>query len=587
MFKNLPRRKRKLYFKLIPITLLVMIAAYFTWRQTNISNTVMQDEPNSGITSKLERTIPKNAPSDIYREMTAEAGINFTHFNKKRTSQLIEDMGSGMAWIDYNNDGWEDLFLLNFTADSVESAPGTSSTLYHNNGDGTFRDVSGQAGLDVKVRGMGTAWADYNNDGWIDALVTTVGQNRLFKNNGDGTFSDVSKASGISDKEGFWAGAAWGDYDRDGDADLYITGYVDYFKIAATDDIANLQNPPSINPSVFPPIGNLLYRNNGDGTFTEVSRQAGVANTKGKSLQAAWIDFNHDLYPELYVTNDVSDNALYLNMGDGTFKNISYRAKVADYRGSMGLAAGDWDRDEDTDLFITHWIAEENALYLNQKSRIGPILFRDFADRYGLGQSALSLVGWATSFFDLDNDSRLDLFVVNGHTFQQEDNLSELVPLPDKLYWNSDESTGFYDISPVAGTYFSEKWVGRGGGYADYNNDGRLDLFILNHNGKGVLLKNRYPHDNHWLQITLEGRESNRSALGAKLRLVAGGHIQIAQVGSQGSYLSQNSLVQHFGLGKATRVDSLVIQWPSGRRQLRTDIAVDQKLSIIEKENDE
>ena len=587
MFKNLPRRKRKLYLKLIPIILLVMVAAFFTWRQTNISNVVMEDDPNSGITSKLERAIPKNAPSDIYNEVTAEAGINFTHFNKKRTSQLIEDMGSGMAWIDYNNDGWDDLFLLNFTADSVAGAPGTSSKLYHNNGDGTFRDVSEQAGLDLKVRGMGTAWADYNNDGWIDALITSVGENRLFRNNGDGTFSDVSSTSGIAGKEGFWAGAAWGDYNRDGDADLYITGYVDYFEIAASDDIANLQNPPSINPSVFPPIANLLYRNNGDGTFTEISQQAGVANSKGKSLQAAWIDLNNDLYPELYVTNDVSDNALYLNMGDGTFKNISYQAKVADYRGSMGLAAGDWDNDEDNDLFITHWIAEENALYVNQKSRIGPIVFRDFADRYGLGQSALSLVGWATSFFDVDNDSRLDLFVVNGHTFQQEDNLSKLVPLTDKLYWNRGKSDGFFDISPVAGNYFSEKWVGRGGGYADYNNDGRLDLFILNHNGKGVLLKNRYPHDHHWLQIVLEGRESNWSALGAKLRLVAGGKVQIAQIGSQGSYLSQNSLVQHFGLGKATRVDSLVIQWPNGTRQFRTDIAVDQKISIIEKEKGE
>lgn len=542
-----------------------------------------------GITSRLSRVLPADLPEIQFIDVTDQAGIRFRHFYGERRSRIAEDMGSGLAWIDYNNNGWQDLLLVNYSGpidmpeDKFQKSP-ARLTLYRNNGDGTFTDVSEEAGLSLPVRGMGVACADINNNGWIDCLITGFGRNYLFRNNGDGTFTDISEESGIAQFEGFWAGAAWGDYNLDSYVDLYITGYLDYFEISGLENMTHLQEPPSINPSVFEPVRNLLFHNNGDGTFTELAEEAGVANPDGRSLEAAWVDLTYNGLPDLYVANDVSDNMLYRNMGDGTFINIGYSAKVADYRGSMGMAFGDWDGDEDIDIFITHWIAEESALYnsLWSDDDDGMIFFRDDADHLGLGQSSLRYVGWATSFLDIDNDGRPDLFVVNGHTNQNRQDPKQLVGMNDQIYWNRSNEDGFYDISSVAGSYFSETDVGRGGAYADYNNNGKLDLFILNHNGPGVLLENRSETGHNWFQADLTGVESNRSAIGAKLRLVTTGGVQIKQVGSQSSYLSQNSLVQHFGLGGATEIESLEIEWPGGTRDLFTDLDVNQRMQITE-----
>jgi hypothetical protein len=274
-------------------------------------------------------------------------------------------------------------------------------------------------------------------------------------------------------------------------------------------------------------------------------------------------------------------------MGDGTFLNISYSAKVADYRGSMGMAFGDWNGDEDIDIFLTHWIAEENALYnsLWSDDEEGMIFFRDDADHLGLGQSSLKSVGWATSFLDIDNDGRSDLFVVNGHTNQDRDDPKKLVGMNDQIYWNKSNDEGFYDISSVAGSYFSDNYVGRGGAYADYNNNGLVDIFIINHDGPGILLENRTETDHNWLQVQLSGVESNRSAIGAKLRLVTNEGVQIKQVGSQSSYLSQNSLIQHFVLGVSETVQSLEIEWPGGQRDLFNNLSVNHRIEITEGES--
>lgn len=583
------RRQRKIILWLILLISIFLIASALIWFTGNNSSSVSAG--SDGLTSKLDRNLPDDLPSIQFEDITHNAGIRFKHFHGTRGSRITEDMGSGVAWVDYNNDGFEDLFIVNIAGpmdmprEDFRNSPATSK-LYRNNGDGSFTDVTTESGLELRMHGMGTAWADIDNNGTIDCLVTGYNQLRLFSNNGDGTFREITKEAGLKGFEDFWAGAAWGDANNDGYVDLYVTGYLSYFEIPDVNEIKELHEPPSINPSVFDPIGNLFLINNGDGTFREASRKLNIKNENGKGLEAAWIDFTGDNFPELYITNDVSDNALYKNSGKTTFLDISYQAKVADYRGSMGLAVGDWNGDEDLDLFITHWIAQENALYSNMWSDDGNgmLFFKDEADQYGLGQSSLDYVGWGTFFFDIDNDSRPDLFVANGHTNQRTDQPEKMIGMRDLLYWNRNNKDGFYEIGEVSGDYFSEEFVGRGTAYGDYNNDGRVDLFIVNHDGPGVLLENQTKTTNNWLKVELEGTKSNRSAYGTKLRLITPDGVQIKQVGMQASYLSHNSLTQHFGLHEYDSADSLIIKWPSGQVDEFANIQANQKIKIVEGE---
>lgn len=559
----------------------------------------MPGEEVEGLTAELARSLPDDYPRVTFIDASEEAGIDFRHFQGKRSSQLPEDMGSGAAWGDYDGDGWLDLFVVNqagpLTASErdIRISP-AHAALYRNNGDGSFSEVSAQAGVEYRGMGMAAAWGDYDNDGWLDLFISAYGENVFYRNNGDGTFTDRTRESGLGGLKGFWAGASWADFNRDGFLDLYVTGYVKYSHQdgqAATLQY-DVEVPASLNPSSFEPERNLLYENNGDGSFTEIAEQAAVAGSGGRSLGAAWCDCDEDGWPDLYVANDVSDNVFYRNTGDGSFEDISLAAWVADYRGAMGIAVGDWDGDADMDMFITHWIAQENALYSSLRTQFAtlakpppnPMQFMDEADRYGLGQIALDYIGWGTSFIDYDNDGRLDLFVVNGSTFQQEDRPELLVPMPDQIFWNRASREGFYDVSPVAGEYFSTAYVGRGAAFADYDNDGDVDVFVVNNGGPGVLLRNEGGNRNGWLKVQLEGKRSNRSAVGARLRLVAGGAVQLREVGAQSSYLSQNSLIQHFGLGAQARADTLEIVWPSGVKQVLTDVAAGQTVRVIEGE---
>ncbi len=543
-----------------------------------------------GLTADLARSLPPDYPRVTFTDVTQQAGITFRHFWGTRTSQLPEDMGSGAAWGDYDNDGWPDLFLVNIagpitlSADSLQKSP-AHCALYHNNRDGTFTDVSTQAGVDLRIWGMGAEWGDYDNDGWLDLVVSAYGENVLLHNNGDGTFTNRTRKSGLGGRLGFWSGVAWGDYDRDGFLDLYVTGYVKYTRpvvtaAAASHGYEDVENPVSINPNAFPPERNLLYHNNRDGTFTEVSVAAGVVGASGKSLEATWSDFDNDGWPDLYVANDVSDNQLFRNLHNGTFADVSHEAHVADYRSAMGLAIGDWDGDQKLDLFITHWIAQENALYEHVSDR--PLEFQDIADRVGLGQIALDYVGWGTFFFDYDNDGKLDIFVANGHTFQRRDAPSELAPETAQLFWNRGPKDGFFEVGAASGEYFRVPHVGRGAAFADYDHDGDLDVVVVNHSGAVTLLRNDGGNLSHWLDIKLEGRRSNRTAVGARIRVVAGQSVAIREVGAQASYLSQNDLTEHVGLGKLTTVDSVVVNWPSGIRQVMTNVAADQTIEIIE-----
>ena len=593
----LSRRQRRMLTTATFSLIFVAAATAIVFVTTRSEPTYRPGEAVEGLTADLDRSVPGDYPRITFTDVTDRSGITFRHFSGHRTTQLPEDMGSGAAWADYDNDGWLDLFVVNqagpltLSADEVRSSSARSA-LYRNNGDGTFTDVSASAGIDYRSHGMGAAWGDYDNDGWPDLVVSSYGENELFRNNGDGTFERRSEQSGIGAYQGFWTGVSWGDFDRDGLLDLYVAGYVKYSDLGKMPPSLqyDVEAPPSLNPSAFAPERNLLYRNNGDGTFTEMAYQAGVANPRGRSLAAAWVDLDDDGWPDLYVANDVSDNALFRNLGNGLFEEVSLAARVADYRGAMGIAVGDWDGDADVDLFITHWIAQENALYNNMRTqrleldlpRSRTLQFMDEADRYGLGQIALDYVGWGTSFFDYDNDGSLDLFVVNGSTLQEDDDPRLLVGMRDQLFWNRNAEEGFYDVSAVSGQYFATESVGRGAAFGDYDNDGDTDVFVVNNGGRAVLLRNDGGNTNRWLKIRLEGRQSNRSAIGAKLRLVAGPTVQIREVGSQSSYLSQNSLIAHFGLGSRAQADTLEIVWPSGLREILTNVAADQTLHLVE-----
>lgn len=590
------RRQRRIALTAALAAGFLGITALVLWFALRPEPIYRPGEPIEGLTTELARPLPDDHPTVVFVDVAERSGIAFQHFWRSRSTQLPEDMGSGAAWGDYDNDGWLDLYVANLVgpltlaADEVASSP-AHSALYHNNGDGTFTEVSAQAGVQHRGWDMAPAWGDYDNDGWIDLFLSSYGENVLYRNNGDGTFTERTREAGLDAGPAYWAGASWGDYDRDGYLDLYVAGYVRYVHLEDAVSLHyDVEEPASLNPSAFDPERNLLYHNNGDGTFREVAGPAGVAGVAGRSLQAAWVDFDEDGWRDLYVANDVSDNALYRNLGDGSFEDIRHNALVADYRGAMGIAVGDWDADADMDMFITHWIAQENALYDNllaQRQASGPervlaLQFMDEADRYGLGQIALDYIGWGTSFFDYDNDGLLDLLVVNGSTFQQDERPELLIPMADQLFWNRGPEEGFYDVSSVSGEHFRRRYVGRGAAFADYDNDGDIDVFVVNHNGPGSLLRNDGGNRNHWIQIQLVGRESNRQGMGARLRLFTGAQVQVREIGAQSSYLSQNSPIAHFGMETRVEADSLWVIWPSGNQQIVRNVPTNQRLRIVE-----
>ncbi|RLA27362.1 MAG: hypothetical protein DRR15_18610, partial [Gammaproteobacteria bacterium] len=360
-----------------------------------------------GITRKLSHKMVADAPTPRFTDITADSGITFQDFQGPRTSRIPEDMGSGAAWGDFDNDGDDDLFLIS-AGGNMDLPPDklTPSQLYENMGSGRFRLVDDFP--ETRIIGMGAAWADFDGDGWQDLVVSGFNTLRLFHNNQ----GRLVPHPGLGDHKGFWTGVSWGDLDNDRDLDLYVCGYVKFIPAPAGKPTAMQYGrhvPFTLNPSSYEPEPNLLFRNDGGGSFTEVAAERGVQNPEGRSFTGLWHDFDGDGWTDLYVANDISDNTFYLNQ-NGSFTEISHPAMVADYRGAMGLALGDWDSDGDDDLFITHWIAQENALYdsllanLREPPEGTPIRFIDIADRVGLGQVALQFIGWGTEFADFDAD---------------------------------------------------------------------------------------------------------------------------------------------------------------------------------------
>ncbi len=537
-------------------------------------------ERHAGIVDTLGRDLPADHPALSLVDVSAEAGLEFRHFPATRSGQLPEDMGSGVALGDVDGDGWTDVFLCNLAGplagmETGWEGQGAACALFRNLGNGRFQEVGAAAGLDLRAMVNSACWADIDGDADLDLLVACYGSCRMFRNDGDWHFEEISAFSGVDAFHGFWSSLSVADYDLDGDLDFYVCGYVRYSgeQTRSTTPMAQFGTaiPARLNPSVFPAERNLLLRNRGDGRFDEVAAAAGVADENGRGLGAVFADLNQDGRPDLYVANDVSDNALFLNQGDGTFADYTAGALLGDYRGAMGMAVADYDRDLDFDLFITHWLAQENALYENvgrdlaEEGAAPPLLFMDEADRKGLGQIALEMVGWATAFVDLDNDGLRDLYVINGSTIPDADNPELLVPQRPQLFWNAGDARGFFEIGAVAGDFFRQKHVGRGGAHFDYDLDGDLDLLVMAHGEGAHLLQNRSGQEDRSVLLRLRQPSGNRYALGTTVMVEWGGQAMLDQVGCQPSYLSQSAVGElHFGLGDAGQIDRIEVRWPDG-----------------------
>ena len=530
-----------------------------------------------------------------FTDVTKEAGIHFQHSSGTRSSLLPEDMGSGAGFADIDNDGDIDLYIVNIPHPFTQDVSSDSKTnvLYRNNGDGTFMDITHTAGVGHHGYGMGCVFADYDGDGNIDLYVTNYGANVLYRNNGDGTFRDATETAGVGCE--LWStGAAFADVDGDTDLDLYVCNYVTY----DLDKLEQMQAeslqsgkpvPSALNPHVFEPQDNVFYRNNGDGTFTDVTAEVGIAARGGRSMQCIFSDFDNDNDLDLYVANDTSVNYTYRNDGNGTFTDVSDESWAADFRGSMGVSAGDYDGDGDIDLFMSHWVDEENVLYRNLLMESGSqnpptskhIRFVDESYSAMLAEVSIKQIGWGTALFDYDNDGNLDIFVTNGSTFQELKQPEVLIPQVDALFRNNGDGT-FSDVSESTGITALPTRVGRGASFGDYDNDGDVDIFIVNNHAPPTLLRNDGGNRNNWLHVDLVGMAGNRNAIGAKLQLKTADQTQIREIYAGDSYMSSNSFVVEFGVGSATQIETLRVTWLNGGAQARHNIPVNQRVRVIQ-----
>ena len=541
-------------------------------------------------------TLLAHAQLPTFVDVTHEAGIHFQHSIGSRSSLLPEDMGSGAGFADIDNDGDLDLYVVNIPGalkdiSSKKKKDLPANVLYRNNGDGTFTDITESANVGDTGYGMGCVFADYNGDGNLDLYVTNYGENVLYRNNGNGTFTDVTQIAGVGCS--LWStGAAFADYDGDNHLDLYVCNYVVYDlqkleEMKAESKQSGKPVPSALNPHVFEPQENVFYQNNGDGTFTDVTAEAGVAATGGRSLQAIFSDFDNDNDMDLYVANDISENHAFRNEGNGKFTDVSAESWAADFRGSMGLTAGDVDADGDIDLFISHWVDEENALYrnlLNEDKNPKRIRFVDESYTSMLAEVSIKQIGWGTSLFDYDNDGDLDIFVVNGSTFQKLDQPEVLIPQQDQLFQNSGNGV-FRHVSKSTGISTLPERVSRGATFGDYDSDGDVDVFIVNNYAKPTLLQNKsdtLKNSNNWLHVKLTGTNENRYAVGAKIQLTTTDATQIREIYAGESYMSSNSYITEFGIGKSTQIIMLKVIWSNGKTQTLKNISANQLIQVTQ-----
>jgi enediyne biosynthesis protein E4 len=517
-------------------------------------------------------------------DVTSRSGLRFRHTNAATGQKfLMETMGPGCAFFDYDNDGYLDIYFVNgcplpgFTATQP-----LSNALYHNNGDGTFTDVTDKAGLRGQGYGMGVVAADYNNDGLQDLFVTSFQSSTLYRNNGDGTFTDVTKQAGLNNR-GWGTSAAFFDYDNDGLLDLFICNYVDFSLTNNVKCGSPERGRGYCSPENFDGHPCALYHNNGDGTFTDVTAQSGIGNYKAKALGIVTADFTGNGFQDIYVANDRIANLLFLNDGSGKFREVATLAGAA-YSASgraqsgMGVAAGDYDHDGKLDIVVTNLSLEGYSVFHND----GDGLFTDVSFPCGVGPPSLMKTGWGVVLFDYDNDGRDDLISANGHAM---DNVSEASPdiaYPQPLLLLKNTGGHFEDVTAQLGESLLVPRPSRGLAVGDYDNDGNLDLLVCTCNGPAVLLKNTGNPKNHWLKIQVVGRKSNRDGIGVKVSVTAGGVTQMKEVIGGGSYLSCSDRRLHFGLGNNAVADQVVLHWPSGIKQRQLAVKADRILKIEE-----
>ena len=529
---------------------------------------------------------PAQAQQVTFRDITAQAGIRFIHnngaFGKK---WLPETMGPGCAFIDYDNDGFPDILLINgedFPGHPVH--PGVSTLkLYHNNHDGTFTDVTRKAGLAIPMFGFGVAVGDYDNDGFDDLFITALGQSHLFHNNGNGTFTDVTKAAGMWGPNEFSTSAAWVDYDRDGKLDLVVANYVQW--TPQTDLYCTLDGAHKsyCTPESYKGASARLWHNLGNGKFEDATQKAGFYDPTSKTLGIAILDYNGDGWPDILLSNDTQPNKLYLNKKDGTFEERGVAAGIAFSedgvaRAGMGVDAADYDRSGKPSIIITNFSNQMLSLYHNE----GNGLFVDEAPSSEVGRATLVTLGFGCFFFDYDNDSWPDIFVADGHIENEIERVQKRVSYaePPHLFRNVGGGK-FNEVTLQLGTAFAAPKVGRAAAYGDIDTDGFLDVLLTTNGGRAYLFHNE-GGTNHSLRVKLVGTKSNRDGIGAVVRLTSGPDKQWQMLRSGSSYLSQSELVLTFGLGAKAKADSLEVQWPSGATEKFSNVAGDQTVAIQE-----